>query len=277
MVVVWRKYGLAREEPEYIAGEDEAHAREVAARYVIGEQGEADLPTDPSERLQESREIVDNPESYLPACGEAEFLLAWHVLRDAGVTCPDGVSTSDPVIDFIGPDRLEDLQNRFGDAWTAAAEFEFCLSNFPTSSPVYIAAACLFYLQVRGDGYSAGYLLRDLEFAMHGVEAAAEKFIRRSRNAGAKGRESSARKRLQRITDLIGRMEAIVRANPIAAVMAPKDVAAYALRDADMSLWSQGRGQVSDYLGEARRGEVGEDLQNRYLALFPEKAPKRLR
>jgi hypothetical protein len=40
----------------------------------------------------------------------------------------------------------------------------------------------------------------------------------------------------------------------------------------DPALWSQGAGQVEEYLGEIRRGEAGEQMLARYLAMFP--APK---
>ena len=53
-----------------------------------------------------------------------------------------------------------------------------------------------------------------------------------------------------------------------------------ALREAikkDASLWSQGKGQVQEYLGEIRRGEAGQDLQVRYVALLGRKPPKQFK
>lgn len=37
------------------------------------------------------------------------------------------------------------------------------------------------------------------------------------------------------------------------------------------AVWSQGRGQIKEYIGEIRRGEAGVDLQERYFRIFPKK------
>jgi hypothetical protein len=75
-------------------------------------------------------------------------------------------------------------------------------------------------------------------------------------------------------------MEKVCQRNPDIAKLGEGPISELALREAiqkDASLWSQGKGQVQEYLGEIRRGEAGPDLQSRYLAHFGSKPPKRLR
>jgi hypothetical protein len=75
-------------------------------------------------------------------------------------------------------------------------------------------------------------------------------------------------------------MEKVCQRNPDIANLGEDPISELALREAiqkDDSLWSQGKGQVQEYLGEIRRGEAGPELQSRYAALFGSKPPKRSR
>lgn len=96
--------------------------------------------------------------------------------------------------------------------------------------------------------------------------------------AGASGGKSSKGNREARVADLLSGLENFVTRNPDIDTDDPNAVAKFAVKilaKANPKLWSEGKGQIDQYLGELRRGEAGADLQARYLALFPPKPPKR--
>ncbi len=207
--------------------------------------------------------------------GDPDLQLAWEVLKGSGLRDEIGMSTSQHVSEFFGIDRVKNLKKKFGEDWGAVAEFEYCWLNLPHSSPTYIAAACQFNSFVMHDDFSAGYLLRDLEVLVHGIEAEATKAIEMRINAGKKGSETSARARKQRVEALMASLETVAERNPdIAAMLGPKSLLAIAIPEAaaaNQSLWTQGQGQGEEYLGEIRRGEAGEGLKSRYLRIFSQK------
>ncbi len=93
----------------------------------------------------------------------------------------------------------------------------------------------------------------------------------KARRAQGGGKTSSG-KRLERMTALLAFMEKLAAGSPALLRTGPLQVAQLACQDAvaaDPALWSQGAGQVEEYLGQIRRGEAGDDLKARYFALFP--------
>lgn len=203
--------------------------------------------------------------------GDEESPLAIDTLRDAGVLGP-GYQISQRVLDFLGRQRVGHLKQRFGENWSAAAEFEFCCLTLPQSSPAYIAAAYRFHWYITHDEFSAGYLWRDLECLVHGVETAAIKSVEMRQKAGAGGRAKSIAARAQRRFSLMAAIEATALRNPDIAQLGPSAAVALALPsciEQQPTLWAQGRGQTEEYLGEIRRGEAGEEMQARYFAVFP--------
>ncbi|WP_155326532.1 hypothetical protein [Alkalilacustris brevis] len=98
---------------------------------------------------------------------------------------------------------------------------------------------------------------------------------RRTRASGRKSRKAREARR----EALLGAMEDVVRRMPEIAALGPDQIAKVALKkciEQNASLWSVGRGQISEYLGEIRRGDKGlEALKVRYDALFPPKPLKR--
>lgn len=92
---------------------------------------------------------------------------------------------------------------------------------------------------------------------------------KRSQASGAK----SAGNRLERISSLVSCMETLASESPSITRVGPSALAKLAYEDAakeNPTLWSQGKGQVEEYLGEVRRGEVGAELRGRYNKIFPE-------
>lgn len=258
------------------ASEEEAreHARE---RPVGSELNAFDLSddTDLSFAREISQQYID--EGYFPGGIDGFSCLVYEQLTASGIL--DGSSLSDDVINFLGDERISELKERFGDEnWTVAAEMEFCFAKLPRSSPAYLAAAYNYNYFIRNDDLTAGYLLRDLEIVVNGIEAEAARIEGARKKAGEKGKAASAGARAKRRIALLDGMEAFAQRNPDITALGDRALAGLALEEcveAEPALWAQGQKQISEYLGEIRRGEAGEDAMARYHVLFPQKPPKR--
>lgn len=203
--------------------------------------------------------------------GDEELYLPWQVMKDAGLIDENGTRSSMDVLRYLGEDRTRILEEKYGENWSAAAEFEYCLAELPNSSPAFIAAACRFHYFVLENDFKAGYLLRDLEVLVHGIEAEALKARETRRKAGLSGSKKSAEAREKRRADLLEKMELIASRNVDAVRFGEDAFSQVALKECikdDEALWTQGAGQVAEYLGEIRRGEAGPDMEKRYRALF---------
>lgn len=214
------------------------------------------------------------------SAGDRDNPLAFDVLGDAGIYAHRYGPLAEEVKESLGNDRLNELKTSFGENWNIAAAFEYCFAHLPHSSPAFVAASYQFHYYITEDDFSAGYLWRDLEVLVHGVEQIARKAIDRSKKAGQSGSKKSAQARNLRRVSIMDAMEKVCQRNPDIAKLGEAPLSKLALREAikkDASLWSQGRGQVQEYLGEIRRGEAGQDLQVRYVALLGRKPPKQFK
>lgn len=278
------KSGLLPETSACCTLPSEAEANAYAERHAVGTEWPISVKWKGYERqrLNYIRGGIDT--QMVPGAGNAgdgESPLAFNILDDAGIYAGNYSSLpSQRVLDFLGRQRVGDLKCRFGENWQIAAAFEYCWTKLHPSSPAYVAAAYQFQYYIKQDDFAAGYLWRDLENLVHGVEAEALKSIERAKKAGVAGSEKSADTRKKRRAALLTAMEAIAIRNPDFTKLGPDSVAKLAVNECTEtapSLWSQGKGQVGEYLGEIRRGEAGEDMQARYVALFPPKPPRRSR
>ena len=101
------------------------------------------------------------------------------------------------VTDFLGNERIANLQETFGDNWKEAAALEYSLRNFPFSSAVVIAARQKYAEYVKKDAYAAGYLMRDLQLIFDGSEEAIEMAMKQSEKTKANAAKGGdARKQL---------------------------------------------------------------------------------
>lgn len=210
--------------------------------------------------------------------GDEDLYLPWQVLQDSGLSDESGQLPSRKVLDFLGQERIRALQSQYGENWTGAAEFEYAFKQLPHSSPAFLAAACRFFYFVLEDDFGAGYLLRDLEVLFYGVEAQAVKALETRKRAGEAGSKKSSLARVKRRASLFEKMEALANRSPDIIKFGADAVAKIALQDCiaeNGAMWRQGAGQVSEYLGEIRRGEAGAEMQKRYQGLFGNKPPKR--
>ncbi len=231
------------------------------------------LPEIPGELQEKFREFVSEKllgRFVVGTGGDEDGYLAWKVTNDAGLN--DGINISREVSEYLGPQRIDELRENFGDNWNVVAELEFSYFNLPHSSPAHIACLrqyCYFVLQ---DDYLAGYHQRDLEILVAGVEQSVERVNEMRKNAGKRGGAHSNASRTRRRVALIEAMEATASANPdILKFLDEKtlaEVAAKQAKERDPSLWRQGFGQVQEYLGEVRRGEAGDELRQRLMQLI---------
>lgn len=263
--------GLLPEQTAHLLLTSKEEAERFASRHPVGSPFDFDsVPGYEAKRQQHVREKIDAKLG--PAAAAGESSLAVDVLEKAGITV-GFVDLSPAVLTVLGKQRIGELKRRFGENWSAAAEFEYCCLTLPSSSPAYVAAAYQFHYFITHDDFAAGYLWRDLECLVHGVEAAAVKAIEMRKSAGERGGRKAGAARVRRRTSLMDAIEVVVNRNPDITKLGIKAVTDLALHDcveSDPGLWSQGRGQAEEYIGELRRGEAGSELQARLTHLFPE-------
>lgn len=260
----------------YVFSEEEANV--YHAKYPIGsELSEQLLSKQTSRHL--IRQIMSAPSlGFGVASGDSEEPLAFDVLGDAGIYQERYGPLSKEVIENIGHERVAELKETFGENWNIAAAFEYCWVELPHSSPAFVAASYQYHYYITEDDFSAGYHWRDLEVLVDEVEETARKAIETRKRAGKTGSKKSMQAREARRDGLMEALEVVAKRNPDLMKLGEVSVAKLAMSEAveaAPTLWRQGQGQVREYLGEIRRGEAGEAMKARYLALFPAKPPKR--
>jgi hypothetical protein len=252
----------------------EAEAQEIAAQYPEGQEIQQSSAKSQAFKLWALNSLGKAAIFSVPA-GDEESPLAFEVLGDSGLYEPTFGPISAKVLDFFGEEDTAEMKEKFGENWESAAVFAYSFINLPHSSPAFAAAAYQYHYYISGDDFSAGYYWRDLEVLESGAEAEATRAIEKSKKAGNKGGQASESARRKRRTALMEAVEDVAKSNPdVAKALGPKSLLAIALPKAaekNPNLWSQGQGQAEEYLGEIRRGEAGDKLQERYLAIFPNK------
>lgn len=103
-----------------------------------------------NERIKHfSKELVKkliSPRSPLSvAAGDREKPLAFDVLGDAEIYDSGFGTLSEEVKESLGNERLNELEASFGENWSVAAAFEYCLLHLPHSSPAFVAASYQFH------------------------------------------------------------------------------------------------------------------------------------
>ncbi len=141
--------------------------------------------------------MFDDPQIgavFLSAPNDDNYL-AWRTLEEAGLS--DGYRITPKVASFLGVDRIEKLRALYHDNWQAVAEMEYCWYNFDSSSSAYVAAQKQYNYFVSQNDFAAGYLQRDLEILVEGVEEAVERandFFEKQSKRSARGGAANAEK-----------------------------------------------------------------------------------
>ena len=131
------------------------------------------------------------------------------VLQKLGLYDPADNEIGSDVRYFIDDIRLKELAERFASRWPHAAVFEYCWMNFHHSSPVFIAASVHYHRHISNDDFSAGYLLRDLENILEGVEVDIIK-ARKLRSAASAGGKAKATARRSEKEEIISEMRRLI-------------------------------------------------------------------
>lgn len=281
---VWRVYldvqeGLLPQESilTYFLSEEEAKA--YTKKHPIGSIFTYSFTSEFIEKM-DFEKWVDLGWFPIKAGGPNSFTV-FDTLKSSGITDEAGINTSQHIIDALGTERVKALIEIYGENWQVVARYQYCVNALPHSSPAYIAAAHDFCYFILEDDFKAGYLLRDLEVLLNGVEVTAVQAIEMRQKAGRSGSRKSSQAREKRRSMLFERMVELASRNAdIAQLLGAEGVARLALQqciEEDAIAWKQGPGQVSEYLGEIRRGEAGTELQQRYQQIFGAEPPKRFR
>lgn len=253
-------------------------ADEIQANYTVGSEILSEFREIEQRYIDFVRENMNSDLLFGVCAGDGESPLALDILGDAEIHRERYGPISREVAEFIGKQRISELQEEFGENWQVAAAFEFCWLNLPHSSPAFVAASYRYHHYITGDDFSAGYHWRDLEIMVHRVEAEALKIIETRKRAGKSGSAKSSMARERRRINLFKKMETVAARSPDIVKLGADAIAKVALQECieeDSALWRQGSGQVAEYLGEIRRGEAGSNMQERYQTLFGTKPPKR--
>ncbi len=281
-VFIWVRSGTILQTPHVLFFDTKEEASEFAGKIQIGipVSDQLDIGRVANEEcdFEGIRESIDLNKIRTEADAEADekdsLEVTYRILSDAGVINFESRELCGCVIDFIGADRITFLKSDFLDKWKFVAAYEYCSMKYSSTAPATISSFCLYSYFVLNDKFYAGYMLRDLEFIIHGVEAEAQKAADKKKMAGEKGKAASKRGRNDRRMALLEAMETFAKRNPDMIAFGDKEIARLSLPkcvDTDPTLWAQGRKQVGEYLDEIRRGEAGPDAKARYHALFPAK------
>ncbi|KAE9625932.1 hypothetical protein [Parasedimentitalea maritima] len=217
----------AKTQLTYVFSEEEANA--YHAKYPIGSE-----PTEQPLSKQTSRHflrrVMTAPSlGFGVASGDSEEPLAFDVLGDAGIYQERYGPLSKEVIENLGPERVAELIETYGENWNIAAAFEYCWVELPHSSPAFVAASYQYHYCITEDDFSAGYYWRDLEVLIDEVEETAAKAIETRKRAGASGSKKSTQARETRRNSLMDALEVVAKRNPDLMKLGGMSVAQLAL------------------------------------------------
>ena len=172
------------------------------------------------------------------------------------------------VMNALSKEEKSEAENVAGNNWDIIVALNYVRKNFPIYSQEFYAAVWRYYYFVEEDDYKVGYLASEMGWRFSHEKDALEAKARKS--ASGKGSaKANANKKAQRIEALLLEMEKLFSQNPGAASFGEGAIAKAALKMAvkdDPPLWSQGQGQLENYLVEIR---TNPELKPRYLKMFP--------
>lgn len=257
------KTGFDRTSSTLSLYKSEAEAVKATKAYPEGSilpQNELPIPF----RLQEIQQDDGGFSGLLTSAGDTDFFKCYDVLMGAGIIQRNTDPTK-AVLDWLGEDRVASLTAEFSANWHIAAELEYCAHHFPRSSLAFTSSLIFFNYFITEDDFSAGYLLRELEFIMGGAEEIATSAAKLRAKAGAAGGEASRSAKNRRLKAF---MEEIENLGDLFPRISERGIVDQAFQNAiirDGKLWRQGKRQQAEYETELRSDF---DLRTRYFALF---------
>lgn len=175
------------------------------------------------------------------------------------------------VVDFIGEYRMSEIKSRFKESWPFVAQMEYCAAHYDRNSAPFIAASCV-YSFAMNDVFSSGYLLRDLEDLVSGVEVLALKGAENRRKSGKAGAVVASDGKRQRLEQVLTEMERL-RKMPRYARVKPDTLARSAIdicrNSGQLELWKD-VSNPSRYAAQCVEDlRASFEYRGRFLAMFP--------
>ncbi len=170
-------------------------------------------------------------------------------------------------LDRIPKQKIKWAKKQFNDNWLTVLMTDFTLSNFPYTSLVSYAARIFFNHYVTEDDFLVGYLWREMTMLIE-QEPLAIKYSETRKSAGQGGGEASSTKKQMRLESLLSNLEELIAENPALNEISDIAVAELAVKRAKAlspDLWSQGQGQLENYLTEIASKQP---YKKRYDAIF---------
>lgn len=261
---VWMstKTGLDQSSLALFMCTSEAEAEKCSKEFPVGSvlpQGKGEYPSDLRELYKKTGSLRG-----LLAAGDCDFLKCYDCLSGAGVIGPDALPTKE-VLEWCGPDLVAWSKSEFSENWTAFVEIAYCMNHFPRTSLATMASQIFYNYFIEQDDFSAGYLLRELEFLMGGAEEIATGVLGMRSKAGEAGSRASRNARMKRLELFMEEIERLGDLFPRIEESAILNQAFTNAVERDAVLWKQGKGQQADY-EIALRSESG--FKQRYFAIF---------
>lgn len=201
------------------------------------------------------------------ASGDAFMHTNLSVLHAVGVLDAAYDLTAE-VHEYLGLERINWLK-KFGPNWEVLAELDYCLLQFPVSSIAVLAAKQRFHYYFSGDDFNAGYLARDVELLLDGVEQSAKSVLEAQRKRAEGGGRSS---RAASIGKLEAYMQEIEKLGDLYPRMSEAAIVDQAFQNAaknNKTFWKTGGGQAEKYAVRLR-SENG--FKERYYSIFSQSA-----
>ncbi|MDJ0825301.1 MAG: hypothetical protein QNJ16_07350 [Rhodobacter sp.] len=241
---------------------NEEEAQEVAKEFQVGSEVPDHAENDPL-LFREIYQKAGNLKFFSTA-GDNDFFECYDCLQGAGVIDSDAQPTR-AVLDWCGEETVERAKSEWGENWSAYCEFAYCLNHFPRSSLAHISSQIMYAYFIEYDDFSAGYLLRELQFLMGGAEEIASQTIETRSKAGKAGSHASRKARGRRIEAFMQAIEALSDLSPRMNERAILDQAFKNAVASDPALWRQGKGRKEEYETELR---LNHDYRTRYFSVF---------
>ncbi|WP_139188373.1 hypothetical protein [Aliiruegeria lutimaris] len=205
--------------------------------------------------------------SLLMSAGDDDYWpMVYESLKNAGVI-DERYNICEHVIEWLGEESVIWMRETFGENWTAAAEFEYCVHHFPKSSLAYLAAQVSFFEFCTDDKYTVGYFVRMLEAIYHGTESLAQAAANTRKKAGEGGKKSSSGKRLKNLSRLIEEIEAL---EDLVGRVSEQVIFDQAYANADAKLPMPKSKKTKEDYGTFIRSE--EPFKSRYFKVFRKNA-----
>lgn len=266
---IWRnqinlEVGLDRTTVSFEFFRNQQDAEEYIARFPVGTVLAKESDFVPFDMWGEDGSGAASCNLFFSAGGDGPEIGILDSLVGAGVL-DESYRIAALVMEWAGPQKVDWSKQYFGDNWSVAIEMDYCTNHFPMSSLAHLAARIRFATYISGDDFTAGYLSRELEQLLGGVQELAESALSTRNKAGEAGSKASQFKRMQRLEAFFGE---VTRLADLVGRMSEQVILDQAFMNAielEPDLWKQGKGQQAEYETVLRSDD---HFKSRYFAIM---------